>query len=61
MNPCLQLFDQVKQLRGEEHILQQVVAIAGDVLLPGLGISQDDLKTLREEVSIVYHCAATVR
>lgn len=61
MNPCLQLFDQVKQLRGEEHFLQQVVAIAGDVLLPGLGISQEDLKTLREEVSIVYHCAATVR
>lgn len=61
MKHCLQLFDQVKQLRGEQHILQQVVAVAGDVLLPGLGISQEDLKTLREEVSIVYHCAATVR
>lgn len=48
-------------MRGEEHILQQVVAIAGDVLSPGLGISEKDLETLRQEVSIVYHCAATVR
>ncbi|XP_039497310.1 putative fatty acyl-CoA reductase CG5065 [Drosophila santomea] len=55
------LFDQVKQTRGEEHILQQVVAIAGDVLSPGLGISEEDQETLRQEVSIVYHCAATVR
>ncbi|XP_017475765.1 PREDICTED: fatty acyl-CoA reductase 1 isoform X2 [Rhagoletis zephyria] len=55
------LFDMVKQQRGEAQILSQVEAIEGDVLLPGLGISAEDLKKLREEVSIVYHCAATIR
>lgn len=56
-----QLFDMVKQQRGESQILSQVEAIEGDVLLPGLGISEENLLKLREEVSIVYHCAATIR
>ncbi|XP_054090510.1 fatty acyl-CoA reductase 1 [Zeugodacus cucurbitae] len=55
------LFDMVKQQRGESEILSLVEAIEGDVLLPGLGISEENLKKLREEASIVYHCAATIR
>lgn len=35
--------------------------ISGDCSLPDLGISDDDRKLLAENVSIVYHCAATVR
>lgn len=35
--------------------------ISGDCTLPDLGISDDDRKLLAENVSIVYHCAATVR
>lgn len=35
--------------------------ISGDCLLPDLGISNDDRKLLAANVSIVYHCAATVR
>lgn len=51
----------VKQQRGESLILSLVEAIEGDVLLPGLGISEENLHKLRKEVSIVYHCAATIR
>ncbi|XP_055917573.1 fatty acyl-CoA reductase 1-like isoform X2 [Eupeodes corollae] len=55
------LFDLVKEQRGEETILNQVAAIAGDVMLPGLGISDEDLEIIRSECSIIYHCAATIR
>jgi len=57
----LKLFDKVKQQLGVETINDKVKAIAGDVMLEGLGISDEDLDILREEVSIIYHCAATVR
>lgn len=39
----------------------KVSAIAGDVSLPGLGISPSDRKKLAEEVNIVFHAAATIR
>lgn len=51
----------VKEQRGEDVILSKVQAIYGDVMLPGLGISEEDLAILIRDVSIVYHCAATVR
>ncbi|XP_041367398.1 fatty acyl-CoA reductase 1-like [Gigantopelta aegis] len=35
--------------------------INGDISLPGLGISSEDLKLLQENVQIVFHSAATVR
>lgn len=39
----------------------QVVAVAGDCSLPGLGISPADRAMITREVSIVFHVAATVR
>lgn len=35
--------------------------ICGDCTLPDLGISVADRKLLAENVSIIYHCAATIR
>ncbi|XP_017054595.1 fatty acyl-CoA reductase wat [Drosophila ficusphila] len=40
--------------------LDKVVAVPGDVSLPGLGIDPAQVERLRG-VSLVYHCAATVR
>jgi len=37
------------------------VPIAGDITLPELGISEADQNTLTEEVSVVFHSAATVK
>lgn len=56
-----QLFDGLKEARGEDTIINQCHVISGDCLLPDLGISQADRNLLAENVSIVYHCAATVR
>ena len=35
--------------------------IEGDLLLPSLGISKEDRKLITDNVSIVFHSAATVR
>lgn len=42
-------------------MLKRIVPIAGDITLPELGISKEDQETLIEQVSIVFHSAATVK
>ena len=39
----------------------RVAAVYGDLELPGLGISSEDVALLARDVEIVLHCAATVR
>ena len=41
--------------------LAKVVALAGDISLPRLGLSDQDLDSLVENVSVIFHSAATVR
>ena len=36
-------------------------AIEGDMMEHKLGVSEDDTETLRNNISIVFHSAATVR
>lgn len=57
----LQLFEKVKTQRGLPVLKKAVTAVSGDVALPGLGLSPEDRKMLTENVTIVYHAAATVR
>ncbi|XP_023234534.1 fatty acyl-CoA reductase 1-like isoform X1 [Centruroides sculpturatus] len=55
----IMIFDKIKKQNPE--ILNKVVPINGDITLPNLGISNHDMSTLLANVSIVFHCAATVR
>jgi len=41
--------------------LKKLVAISGDITLDGLGISAADLKQVTDNVSIVFHSAATLK
>ena len=43
------------------HVLKKVVAIAGDITEPNLGISPSDELMLINDVSVVFHAAATVK
>lgn len=43
------------------NLLNKVVVIPGDIVLPGLGISNANIELLSQEVSIVFHSAATVK
>lgn len=45
----------------DASLLDKVVAVDGDVCFPNLKLSRGDLKRVAEEVSIVYHSAATIR
>lgn len=56
-----QLFNQVKEELGADIIDRKVHPILGDVTLPDLGISPEDRKFLAENVTVVYHMAATIR
>lgn len=40
---------------------QKIVAIEGDITLPELGLSQKDRQLLIDEVSVVFHCAASIK
>ena len=42
-------------------LLSKVIAVQGDVTLPGLGLSLEDTKRVTEEVSVVFHSAASIR
>lgn len=55
----VQLFSKLKD--EQPKFRHQIVAIAGDCSEPNLGISSQDWATLIQEVSIVFHVAATVR
>ncbi len=55
-----QVFDLLKKTHGPD-IMKKVVVVAGDVMLPNLGISEEDSKLLHNSVEIFYHCAATIR
>ena len=55
----VKIYDNIRD--NEPAQMSKVVAIEGDIGLPGLGISDEDEERLISDVSIVFHSAATVR
>lgn len=56
-----ELFDNEIFARVNPKIFEKVSIISGDCSKPMLGLSADDQKVLQENVSIVFHSAATVK
>ncbi|XP_077520155.1 fatty acyl-CoA reductase 1-like [Amblyomma americanum] len=54
-----QVFERLKQ--EQPCALEKVRAMPGDITLPSLGLSMSDRATLIEEVSVVFHSAATIK
>ena len=54
----LPLFNRINQEMPE--VLKKIVPVFGELLEPGLGLSDDDLNQVLSETSIVFHMAATV-
>lgn len=44
-----------------ETMIGKIIVIAGDCSLIGLGISDEDRKLIAENVTLIYHFAATIR
>lgn len=45
----------------EELIREKVTSVVGDITLPRLGLSESDRQLLIDNVSIVFHSAASVK
>ena len=54
-----QVFERIRRQYPER--LQKLYAVSGDIRYPGLGINPIDLQTIRDNVSIIFHSAATIR
>ena len=59
LNENEQVFDNLR--RDSPELMNKLVPIAGDMSLPSLGVSTSDIKMLSDNVSIVFHSAATVK
>jgi fatty acyl-CoA reductase len=55
----LQLFEKLKA--EDNGFRKKIIAMEGDCLQPGLGLSPDDRQRIVANVNIVFHMAATVR
>jgi len=53
------LFKRLKEVN--PSCFKKVVAITGDITLPRLGMSNEDIATIIEKVSVIFHAAATIR
>ncbi|XP_026474314.1 putative fatty acyl-CoA reductase CG5065 [Ctenocephalides felis] len=53
------LFDTIR--RNQPHLLSKLHAIPGDITSPGLGLSAEHAQLLQQEISVVFHSAATVK
>lgn len=42
-------------------MISKVKVIQGDCSLEGLGLSDEDRKLIIDNVTLIYHCAATIR
>ena len=51
------IFESIK----DTAVLNKVVVLTGDISLPRLGLSDQDIDTIVNQVSVVFHSAATVR
>lgn len=54
------VFDNLRQL--EPKTMEKLIAIEGDLMIsPSAGISNENIKVLKENVNFVFHCAASVK
>ena len=53
------MFDTLRS--NQPEVLDKVVPVVGDIAGPGLGLGEEDLQLLVENVEVVFHLAATIR
>ncbi|KIY92507.1 Fatty acyl-CoA reductase 1 [Monoraphidium neglectum] len=50
-----------RKVRDDRHLIAKVSAVAGDISLPNLGLSDLDRDLVASKVQIILHCAADIR
>lgn len=57
------IFDRLRSERGpgfDEFLKSKIITVEGDLTATKLGLAEEEIKRLKEEVEIVIHCAATL-
>lgn len=58
----VQIFNRLKSTSaGVQALEEKLIPIKGDITLPKLGVCEDDMRELSEQVGIVFNSAATIR
>lgn len=60
-NLIAQVFDRIRAEDDGEKLLSKITCIPGDITEPNLGMSDDHQKILLDDVTVVFHSAATVK
>lgn len=55
------MFDRIRMEKDSESTFSKVVCIEGDTSQLGLGLSNENLNKLLDDVTIVFHSAAVVK
>lgn len=55
-----QVFDELKKSDGSTALFNKIQPVCGDISEENLGLSDDDIEMLCNNVNIVVHCAATL-
>jgi fatty acyl-CoA reductase len=53
------IYDRIRQT--DVQLFQKLIAVSGDLMHEDLGLSENEMTQICENVSIVFHCAATVK
>ena len=48
-------------LNEDDPVKKKVIPVEGDITKLRLGFSEDDRQSIINEVSVVFHCAASIR
>lgn len=55
----MQCFSRLRE--GSPHLKSKIIPIHGDLVTENLGISDAEMKLLVQNVSVVFHCGATLK
>ena len=59
VNTHTQVFDSLH--REQPAVFEKLLPVAGDLMEPGLGLSENDQQLLIQNVAVVFHLAATIK
>lgn len=52
-------FDRIRSHHPDR--LEKIIALEGDITMENLGLSDDDIKRIHNEVNVIFHSAASVK
>lgn len=55
----MQMFERVRKTKPD--VMKKLIPLSGDMTMENLGLTNEQLKFLADEIDIIFHCAATLK